>query len=92
MLALGMGLLGSPALMLLDEPSLGLSPTIVGSTLDRIRWLSSELDIGVIIVEQKVRDVLRVADRAYVLRTGHVSFAGQASQLQDEDMLRKVYM
>jgi branched-chain amino acid transport system ATP-binding protein len=92
MLALGNALVLSPRMLLLDEPSLGLAPTLVSSALSKIQRLSQESNVTVLIVEQKVREVLKIAQRVYALRTGFVSFSGLASELEDEEKLRQVYL
>lgn len=91
-LALASGLIISPRLLLLDEPSLGLAPQLVKNVLGHIRSISGDGGVSVLIVEQKVREVLEIADRVYVLRNGSVSFSGPASQLDQEEMLRDVYL
>jgi len=90
MLALANAIIISPRLLLLDEPSLGLAPPLVVSALERIREISRSSGATVLIVEQKVREVLKVAHRVYVLRTGRVTFEGLPAAL-DDDKLRQVY-
>jgi branched-chain amino acid transport system ATP-binding protein len=90
MLALANVLIISPRLLLLDEPSLGLAPSLVAGALNRIRQISRTSGMAVLIVEQKVREVLRVAHRVYVLRNGRISFSGSADKL-DDVKLRGVY-
>jgi branched-chain amino acid transport system ATP-binding protein len=92
MLALSNALVLSPRLLLLDEPSLGLAPQLVSQTLKRIKEISTNSGTAVLIVEQKVREVLKIADCVYVLRNGRVSFSGSASELADEKTLREVYL
>lgn len=92
MVAIATGLIMRPRLMLLDEPSLGLAPALVARALGHIREISQAFQVGVLIVEQKVREVLRIADRVYVLRNGRVSFSGTAESLRDEAKLRAVYL
>jgi len=92
MLALGNGLMTMPKLLLLDEPSLGLAPPLVSGVLQRIKTISQEKGITFLIVEQKVREVLNIANRVYVLRCGSVSFTGPSSDLQDDIKLRDVYL
>jgi len=92
MLALATGLITSPRLLLLDEPSLGLAPPLVTEALTRIQTISRDLGAGVLIVEQKVREVLRIAHRVCVLRNGMVSYSGVAASLRDEMKLREVYL
>lgn len=72
MLSLGMAIMAQPRLMLLDEPSLGLSPAIVQSIFQQIREFAQQDGTSVLIVEQNVRAALRVADRAYFMRSGEI--------------------
>ena len=91
--ALAMALMTEPSILLLDEPSLGLAPELVRRVLGRIRRIRETTEVSVLIVEQKVRDVLRIADRAYVLRGGQVSFEGDPNDLlNDESLLRSSFM
>lgn len=90
MLALSNALVLSPRLLLLDEPSLGLSPPSVARALRRIEEISTGLDTGVLVVEQKVREVLKIARYVYVIRNGLVSFSGKTHEL-DEQKLREAY-
>jgi len=92
MLALANALVLSPRLLLLDEPSLGLAPPLVREAFQRLRKISATLGATVLIVEQKVREVLKIAHYVYVLRTGRVSFSGPAAELSDEAILRRVYL
>jgi branched-chain amino acid transport system ATP-binding protein len=92
MLALGNALLLSPRILLLDEPSMGLAPPLVSETLNRIQQISRKSAVAVLIVEQKVKEVLQISQRVYVLRNGSVSFSGRTSELADEDRLREVYL
>lgn len=72
MLSLGMAIMAKPKLMLLDEPSLGLSPAIVQSIFQQIRQFAVEDGMSVLLVEQNVRAALRIADRAYFMRAGDI--------------------
>jgi ABC-type branched-subunit amino acid transport system ATPase component len=92
MLALANALIVSPRMLLLDEPSLGLAPPMVTEALGRIQQISHDSKVSVLIVEQKVREVLKVAQRVCVLRMGRVSFAGPSEDLKDDAKLREVYL
>lgn len=76
----------------LDEPSLGLAPLLISEALGRIKQISRDNGVTVLIVEQKVREVLKIADRVVVLRNGRVSFEGDAETLKDEAKLKEVYL
>lgn len=92
MLALANALVLSPRLLLLDEPSLGLAPPLVTEALERIQQISRDSEVAVMIVEQKVREALKIAQRVFVLRNGLVSFSGPADSLSDDKKLREVYL
>jgi ABC-type branched-subunit amino acid transport system ATPase component len=92
MLVLGNALLLSPRMLLLDEPSMGLAPPLVSDALSRIQDISRDSAVTVLIVEQKVKEVLKIAQRVYVLRNGSVSFSGPTAELGDEKKLREVYL
>jgi branched-chain amino acid transport system ATP-binding protein len=92
MLALSNVLVLSPRLLLLDEPSLGLAPRLISQALTRIQEINSNSGVAVLMVEQKVREAMRIADRVYVLRNGKVSFSGPTEDLRDDDKLREVFL
>ena len=92
MLALGTALVVLPRLLLLDEPSLGLSPPLVNDALQRVEQVRREAGVSVLIVEQKVRQVLSISDRVYVLRGGEVHFSGTSESLSDESRLKEIYL
>ncbi|HYO94360.1 MAG TPA: ABC transporter ATP-binding protein [Polyangiaceae bacterium] len=87
MVAIGRALLGGPGLILLDEPSQGLAPKLVADVMKTIARLRSE-NIGVLVVEQNVRSVLAVCDRAYVLRHGRVVHEARAADLLADETSR----
>ncbi|MCK4343174.1 MAG: ABC transporter ATP-binding protein [Phycisphaerae bacterium] len=92
MLALANALILSPRVLLLDEPSLGLAPLLATEALHRIQAIAQGNNTAILIVEQKVREVLRIANQVYVLRNGRVSYSGSAEVLEDESKLREVYL
>ncbi len=91
MCAIGRALMSEPKLILLDEPSMGLAPVIVQQVFDLVRRIRSE-GYTVLIVEQNVRQVLRVVDRAYLLEVGRIQAEGSAAELAASDEIRKAYM
>jgi branched-chain amino acid transport system ATP-binding protein len=93
MLALANALVLSPRLLLLDEPSLGLAPPLVKEALERIQQLNREKGITIVIVEQKVREVLAICDRVFCLKLGALTFAGSPEELgQDPSKLRQAFL
>jgi branched-chain amino acid transport system ATP-binding protein len=91
MLAIGRGLMGEPRLLILDEPSLGLSPLLVEELFDLIRRIAAG-GLAVLLVEQNVIQSLEVAARAYVLENGTVAMSGPASELRNNQALAKAYL
>ena len=91
MLAMGRALMTNPRMVLLDEPSMGLSPLLVGEVFDIITSLH-ESGITVLLVEQNAKMALSISDRAYVLETGTISMEGKASDLLEDDRVRKAYL
>jgi branched-chain amino acid transport system ATP-binding protein len=81
MLAVGRALSRSPKVLLADELSLGLAPLVVERLLDAVRQAARERGVGVLLVEQHVAEVLRYADRVYVMRRGRVEISGQPTEL-----------
>jgi len=90
-LALANALVACPRLLLMDEPSLGLAPQWVSNALACVQQINRDPGVTVLIVEQKVREVLKISDRVYVLRNGRVAFEGCTSAL-DDAKLRQVYL
>ncbi|MEN2978270.1 ABC transporter ATP-binding protein [Tistrella bauzanensis] len=91
MLAIARALMSRPSLLMLDEPSLGLAPRIVGQIFRLIRDLRDR-DLTILLVEQNAHDVLRFADRAYVLSTGEMRYGGPAAPLQNSGALMQAYI
>jgi branched-chain amino acid transport system ATP-binding protein len=91
MLAIARGLMSKPRLMMLDEPSLGLMPSLSVKVIEILKRISSQ-GATILLVEQKVRDALQLADRAYVLQTGAIVMEGSGADLLKSDMIRKAYL
>jgi len=91
MLAIARGLMGNPRLMLLDEPSLGLSPLFVKNIFDIIKEINRQ-GVTIMLVEQNVFQSLRIANRAYVLETGRVVLTGSGEELLKNDHIKKAYL
>ncbi|MDR6888247.1 MULTISPECIES: ABC transporter ATP-binding protein [Variovorax] len=91
MLAIARGLMAEPVLLILDEPSLGLSPLLVEEMFSLIRELRDG-GLAVMLVEQNVGQSLEIADRAYVLENGSVRFSGLPGELLGSDELRRAYL
>ncbi len=91
MLATGRALMTDPKMVLMDEPSMGLSPILVKEIFKIIRELH-ESGITILLVEQNAKMALSVSDRAYVLETGSISMEGPAAQLAEDDRVRKAYL
>ena len=91
MLAIGRALMSRPKLILLDEPSMGLAPVLVLRLFDLIRRIREE-GYTILIVEQNVRQVLKLVDRAYLLEVGRIKTEGRAAELAEQDFVRKAYV
>ena len=91
MLALGRALMSRPKLILLDEPSMGLAPVLVLRLFDLIRRVREE-GYTILVVEQNVRQVLKLVDRAYLLEVGRIRMEGRAAELSEQDFVRKAYV
>jgi branched-chain amino acid transport system ATP-binding protein len=91
MLAMARALMSRPKVLLLDEPSLGLAPLLVDRIFEVIGQLR-EQGVTVLLVEQNAYQALRIADRAYVLETGHIKLAGPARELATNDEVKKAYL
>jgi len=91
MLAIGRALMADPRMILLDEPSLGLSPKLVQEIFAAIREIASE-GMTILLVEQNTRLALETAQRAYVLSTGEIALSGPAAELRDDPRIRAAYL
>lgn len=91
MLAIARGLMAKPKLMMLDEPSLGLMPSLSEKVIEVLKEISKQ-GTTILLVEQKVRDALKLADWAYVLQTGSIILEGPGNTLMESDLVRKAYL
>ena len=91
MLAMGRALMSKPSIILMDEPSMGLSPILVNEIFDIIESISKS-STTVLLVEQNAKKALSIADRAYVLETGKIVTSGKASELLEDDSIKKAYL
>ena len=92
MLALGRGLMASPELLLLDEPTLGLAPIIVREVFQKVAEISERLGTTIMVVEHNIKGVLDIVDRAYVLDKGTVVHNGTPQSIRDTDILTQVFL
>lgn len=91
MLAMGRALMSKPSIILMDEPSMGLSPILVNEIFDIIESISKS-GTTVLLVEQNAKKALSIADRAYVLETGKIVTSGKTSELLEDDSIKKAYL
>ncbi|MCZ7663175.1 MAG: ABC transporter ATP-binding protein [Thermoleophilia bacterium] len=91
MLAIGIGLMSRPALLMVDEPSSGLSPLLVGYLMDMLTKVTDS-GLSVLLVEQNIRSALEIADRGYVMENGRIIMEGTSSALKENDFVREAYL
>ena len=91
MLAIGRALMSKPKILLLDEPSLGLAPTIVEKIYEHIQQLKKDTNLTILLVEQHAMKALSIADRVYFLRLGEIVSSGKASDLKEKTDFKKIY-
>ena len=92
MLAIGRGLASSPKLLMLDEPSMGLAPTIADFIFERLIEIRRHSQLTILLVEQRVAEALESADHGYVLEAGRVVLEGTNETLRADDRVRKAYL
>lgn len=92
MLAIGRALMSGPRLLLIDEPSLGLSPILIEQVFDALVALNRQDGLAVLLVEQNMAQALEVATRAYVMQSGRIAIEGTAADLAASDEVRKAYL
>jgi branched-chain amino acid transport system ATP-binding protein len=91
MVAIGRALMSNPDILLLDEPSLGLSPLLVRELFAALRKVR-ETGVGLLLVEQNARESLAIADRGYLIENGKITGSGTAAALQSDDAVRRAYL
>lgn len=91
MLAMGRALMSKPRIIVMDEPSMGLSPIFVSEIFDIIESIRKD-GMTVLLVEQNAKKALAIADRAYVLETGRITLSGKASDLINDEQVKKAYL
>ncbi len=89
MLAIGRGLLTSPDLLLLDEPTEGIQPSIVQEIEDRLKTINERLGLSIILVEQNLELIFRLVGRCYLMEKGHIIKEGTPYELRDDDLIKK---
>ncbi len=92
MLAMSRALMAKPQLLLLDEPSMGLAPLVIKQIFEIIGQINKEQDTTIFLVEQNANQALRVADRAYVMENGGISFSGTAKDMLSNPDIQKAYL
>ncbi|MDO4977496.1 MAG: ABC transporter ATP-binding protein [Eubacteriales bacterium] len=91
MLAMGRALMSKPKIIVMDEPSMGLSPILINEIFDIIETVKAD-GTTVLLVEQNAKKALSIADRAYVLETGNITLSGDAKELMNDDSIKKAYL
>jgi urea transport system ATP-binding protein len=89
MLAIGRALLASPKLLLLDEPTEGIQPSIVRDIEDRLKTINQKLGLAIILVEQNLELTFRLVNRSYLMEKGHIIKEGTSDELKDDDLIKK---
>ena len=92
MLAIGRGMMSSPKLLMLDEPSLGLAPVVVEEVARIIKYLNGEFGVSILLVEQNALMALEISQRAYVLETGNLVLSGRSEDLINDEAVKRSYL
>lgn len=93
MLALGRALMSSPRILLVDEPSVGLAPILVGRVIEKIRKLKTMYGLTVLMAEQNFNQAIKIADRGYVIVRGAIAFEGRTAQeLRNNELVNRYYL
>ena len=92
MVAIARGMMSSPRLIMLDEPSMGLAPKITDMIFERIEEIHASTDVAILLVEQRVAEALASCDYGYVLQTGRIALEGPPEQLMEDEHVRAIYL
>jgi branched-chain amino acid transport system ATP-binding protein len=92
MLAISRGLASKPKLLMLDEPSMGLAPTVVEQIFERIRDIYRDTGISILLVEQRVMEAMQLCRHGYVLESGRITLQGSYDVLSNDDGIRRAYL
>jgi branched-chain amino acid transport system ATP-binding protein len=92
MLAIARAIMSSPKLLLVDEPSVGLSPLLVSQTITKLKELKDDYRLTVLMAEQNFNQAMRIADYGYIIVHGEIVFEGDVSQLQENEMVKSFYL
>jgi branched-chain amino acid transport system ATP-binding protein len=92
MVAIARGMMSSPKLIMLDEPSMGLAPKITDMIFERIEEIHSSTDVAILLVEQRVAEALSSCNYGYVLQTGRIALEGPPQQLMEDEHVRAIYL
>jgi branched-chain amino acid transport system ATP-binding protein len=92
MLAIGRALMAAPAILLVDEPSVGLAPVLVSRVIAKIRELKEQYQLTVLMAEQNFNQAVKIADRGYVIVHGQIAFEGRTAELTAHELVKKFYL
>ena len=92
MLAIARALMSSPKLLLVDEPSVGLSPLLVSQTITKIKELKERYGLTVLMAEQNFHQAIRIADRGHIIVHGEIVFEGDVAALEQNDLVKNYYL
>ena len=92
MLALARALMSSPRVLLVDEPSVGLSPLLVSHTITKIRELKEKYQLTVLMAEQNFNQAIRIADHGYIIVHGEIVFQGDVDTVKNNDLVKSFYL